>query len=460
MNHRFLLAVLLVGGLVPMAVAADSKSDDKTKLPEAMDLCKYQTPFRNQGGRDTCPYFPPIAALEAAYGRTGVKVDLSVEHLIWLRNVTAGSDKNASGVAEDLSCMVGGGNGMGILRQFAVCRAQDMPYHGENIQTTPFGKAMGVECYDWGKPFSQFVLDRWNFDPHVLPPQARAHARYGIESYKSIAPQDLQDPRKYEEVLADGREIVFSINIHDNAPGPKPGELPVWHFNPDSKAGTVNHFMLIVGYNRPHKFFVVKNQWGSVHYAANPKALAPGWKDALKYEGYTLVGYDYLATCSEAHYITEVAPVGSPRFTSQRALGEWKVTFQHKDAKLLTGVLCWRKLPLAAAGSNKADLRIGDLYTADHQQYRVNAELDGDGTKPYEVKLYVDFVKGVLPTDSTSGAAWSGTLTLPESGKSILSLKSAGGERQKIKDVDVEDVVMTAELGRDTNLLKAMPEPK
>ena len=100
---------------------------------------------------------------------------------------------------------------------------------------------------------------------------------------------------------------------------------------------------------------------------------------------------------------------------------------------------------MAAAGSNKADLRIGDLYTADHQQYRVNAELDGDGTKPYEVKLYVDFVKGVLPTDSTSGAAWSGTLTLPESGKSILSLKSAGGERQKIKDIDVEDVVMTAE---------------
>ena len=230
--------------------------------------------------------------------------------------------------------------------------------------------------------------------------------------------------------------------------------------NPQGNADTVNHFMLIVGYDRRHKFFVVKNQWGPADYTPYKKHIAPGWKETLKYEGYTLVSYDYLASCSEAHYVTEVAPVDSPRFSSQRALGLWKVTFQQKDAKLLTGVLCWRKLPSVASGSQKADLRIGDLFTADRQQYRVNAKLDGDGAKPFGVKFYVDFTKGVLPTDSTAGAAWSGTLTLPESGKCTLSLKSSGGAKQKIKDVPVEDVEIAAELLGDANLLRNMPIPK
>ena len=83
-----------------------------------------------------------------------------------------------------------------------------------------------------GKPFSQFVLDRWNFDPRILPPQARAHARYGIETFQSFPPQDLQNPRKFEEVLAGGHEIVFSINIHSDGRGPPKGELPVWISTP------------------------------------------------------------------------------------------------------------------------------------------------------------------------------------------------------------------------------------
>ena len=105
------------------------------KLAPVVSLCKDQTAIGNQGARDVCPYFPPVVALEAAYRRTGVAVDLSEEHLIWLRNVTAGGDKGNRTTAEDLVSTLGGGGlatSFGVLREYAICRAEDLPYRGDD----------------------------------------------------------------------------------------------------------------------------------------------------------------------------------------------------------------------------------------------------------------------------------------------------------------------------------------
>jgi hypothetical protein len=160
----------------PVGRASDGVPSQPGRLAPAMDLCKYQTAIRNQGGRDVCPYFPPVAALEAAYCRAGHKVDLSAEHLIWLRNVTAGGDSGKLDVAENLISTLGGGNGMGVLNTYSICRNQDLPYRGNDSEAgmgrSPHYKGFGLEKYDWSKPFSQFVLNRWNLDPRQLPPQA------------------------------------------------------------------------------------------------------------------------------------------------------------------------------------------------------------------------------------------------------------------------------------------------
>jgi hypothetical protein len=214
-----MLTVLLVSQLV-LPVQAQYVAEKR--LPVSMDLCKYQAPIRNQGARDTCPYFPPVAALEAAYNRMGIHVDLSVEHLIWLRNVASDSGDNGSrDKCENLCSTVGGGNGMGILQRFAICRDQDLPYHGGgevNDMASDYCKGFDLKEYAWWKPpFSQFTLNRWNLDPRQLPRAARINARYGIEKFVTMPREHLRNPRKFEEILAAGHEIVFAINVHANS---------------------------------------------------------------------------------------------------------------------------------------------------------------------------------------------------------------------------------------------------
>jgi WD40 repeat protein len=442
----------------PKAPAGNGAPSKPGKLPEAMDLCKYQTSIRNQGGRDVCPYFPPVAALEAAYCRAGHKVDLSAEHLIWLRNVTAGGENAKRDVAENLISTLGGGNGMGVLNTYAVCREQDLPFRGDysegQIGRSPHYKGFELEKYDWSKPFSQFLLNRWNLDPARLPPVARANAKYRIEKFVSMPRQDVNDPRKWEEVLASGHEIVFAVMLHRDIHELDPAQ-PVWRRKSGSPAFGY-HFMLAVGYDRRRQFLVVKNQWGPTNYSANKQRLAPEWKDIVRYDGYTLMDYNYLAGCGEAHYITQVAPVDSPGHVAQRALGQWQVAFQHKSQSLKTGVLCWRRLPDTRTGTKpppRPNRRIGDLVAQDGEQFRVNADLQGDGTGPYKVKLYIDFVRGALPVDSTGGTVWEGALTLSDKGAGSLRLRGSGGA-QDLWRQPAREIEMNARLVEDRNLLK------
>jgi hypothetical protein len=381
-----LLTSLCALFLTAAASAIDAKPSASVSaaaqvLPPVFDLMQYQTPIRRQGDRDTCPYFPPVAALEAAYKRAG---------------------------------------------------------------------------YDWAKPFSQLLLNRWNLDPQNISPRVRADERYGIDSYVTLSEADTKKPAKFEEILASGHEIVFSIRIHAKSDESASGQ-PVWRLKPANAADTLRHYMLIVGYDRPRHFFVVKNQWGPRKY--DVKKLAAGWEDVVRYEGYMLVDYNYLAACSEAYYITQVAAVGSPRFTAQRALGQWEISFEQDQKPVMSGVLCWRSLPHHGM-SPEPDFRIGDLVTRDGQQFRVNGELKGDGTKPYEITLVMDLKTGAIPASSTDGATWKGSVTLPENGDGEMHLGPALGAQQTAWGVSTEKMSVVAHQNGDVNLLRQMKPTK
>jgi hypothetical protein len=126
----------------------------------------------------------------------------------------------------------------------------------------------------------------------------------------------------------------------------------------------------------------------------------------------------------------------------------------------MTGALSWRRLPEHAAGKTPPNRRIGDLLTRDGQQFRVNADLEGDGTKPYRVTLHIDFDKGTLPCASTDGTAFTGTLTLPDKGGGTLQLKGNAGSTQEVWGSPAGQLHLDARLVEDRNLLKDLTPPK
>jgi hypothetical protein len=465
-----LFAPLLVAG--SLFVTASASPPGKATTPDVVDLRRDHTPICQQGGRDSCTYFPPVAALEAAYRRKGHNVSLSVEHLIWIRDVTAGGDnpkiKDAS-VNENHFCVLTGGGlhtNFQLLSKYGLCRSEDMPYIPDH--ENPKGKWFeGFEAvhYKWWEPFRQFPLNQFNFDPALYPGAARRNARYGAKEYVFLTGKDCQDHRKIEEILASGHEvavnwfIAFKRDPKDEGPGNIP---PVVLFR--AKNATMipqnSHAVLIVGYDRPRQFFIVKNSWGPNNAGFDAGRLPEGWKDVAKYKGYTLFHYNYLLGNREAAYIKDIYDPKSTHFDHQRALGLWKVEMKQKSTGRVaaSGVLAWRRLPNTADGK-QVDLRVGDLYTVG-KEYRVNAKLQG--VNPTRITLYIDFDRPHTSYSDTRGTKFLGALRLPDDKAGTIAIDKviAPKETAQLLGVPVNDLIMTAVQSLDKNLLKDMKAPR
>jgi hypothetical protein len=418
-----MLLVVAAGVSLPCAPAA------ARERPSVVDLRKFQTPIRSQGGRDACTYHPPIGALEAAYDRFGWRVELSVEHLIWIRNVTALKAVSDVAVNENnLASLTGGGveHNFRLLQHYGVCPLRDMPYHPQRAYedgVSTFFKGFQVAGYKWYEPFRQVSLNEWNMDPAQFPEAARTEARYGIRSYGKLSPQDCKDPAKLEEILASGREVAVNMYLYTDPRSREQQQAdgdPVVRIRPGAKRAhaNVSHAMLFVGYDRARRFFIVKNSGRNPRY--NAAQLAPMWKDVTRYSGYNLYDYDHLASNREAVYIKEVINPRTDRFARQRALGQWQVEFRRGERNVASGVLVWRRLPNTAFWlKGQKDLRIGDYVDAATQrQYRVNARF-GKGN---QVTLYLDFARPQTGLEEARGTALSGTLSLPADGPGVMRL--------------------------------------
>jgi choice-of-anchor C domain-containing protein len=464
-----LAAGLPPGGLIHAAQPAEQS---ESNLPPVVDLTKFQTPFCNQGGRDACIYHPPIAALEAAYAHAKTPVRLSVEHLIWNRNVTAlagaaaitDPDLNENGLAN----LTGGGmiGGFDLLSKYAVCRIEDMPYRPDYDDTkTKYFQGFDVADFKWWEPFRQISLNRFNLDPHQYPVALRQNARYGVKEYVVLKGDDCTNPRKIEEALAAGHEVGINVYIQFQADpaDTSRGDIPpiVWYRPKNAQPLPVNsHSMLIVGYDRPRQFFIVKNSWGANDAGYEVDKLPERWKDIVKYKGFTLIHYNYLAGNREAAYIKEVASPGGSDFNRQRAIGLWDVKFQEQAGThrtVASGVLAWRRLP-GTQSELKNDLRIGDFYWSG-REFRVNARLDG--ADPHSVTLSIDFDHPQTPYEEMRGVQIEGALSLPE-GKpgTIKSDKLVAPEGvSELFGVAVSNLTMTATQNVSANPLLKIPTP-
>lgn len=241
------------------------------EIPDEVDHRPDQTPVKDQNPRGTCVCFASMAGLEQSYG--GGSLDLSEQYANYLYMKAEGRGCKSAGLQTHMSA--------NYLSDHGVCRETVCPYQA----------SFAAFCNNGASP----------------APAQRANAEenspYKIKSYHKIWRDDdltedtglwINNPRYLESLLRAGHDIVFGTHVAgwtypytgiiDVKLGPGGDPLP-------SVGG---HAMLVVGYNRPGEYFIVKNSWGTDRGHA----------------GYVYLSYDYIRTYAKYGYvISEVEPL-------------------------------------------------------------------------------------------------------------------------------------------------------
>ncbi len=240
--------------------------------PDVVDHRPQQTAIKNQNPRGTCYAFASIAGMEAAYG--GGSLDLSECYAnYWFQK------------AESQGC-----------------------------------KADGVDAFDWGAVLRDHGVCTETVCPYLVSPypaycnngldpaptkrsDAQTRAAYRITGYTALWRDEtvsdsgvyINNPGYLRSVLATGKDVVVGLfvagwtdssmgDVIDVRLGPGGDPLPA----------SGGHVMLIVGYDDPSQYFIVKNSWG----------------DDSGHDGYLYMTYDYMRTYAQLGFvINEVRPV-------------------------------------------------------------------------------------------------------------------------------------------------------
>lgn len=329
-----------------------------------VDHSVWQTPMRNQGGRNTCQTFGAVAALEARYKRAGYgNLNLSEEFvnyvgkMMWLH--ATWSDITTADKAESQVGAFGGGGGKGhahnLTRWMKVPLESAMPYRT--------GGYSGLPAWDSTYWHSQRNQNTFNLDPANFPDSARtADAYYSATGVVDMTAADSRNPAAIEAVLRAGYEVIWDTFLEVGYSN----TAAIWHDTPADING--GHVMLIVGYDRTsadpnNHYFIVKNSWGGT--------TNPG--------GYTYIGYDFVAAYGiDACYLTGASTPGPWR--ELRAIGRRNMSLDgHR------GTLDIYHLPGASSDTwstlyslNVNDARLGTFYDLQGNAYRVNGFIVGD----------------------------------------------------------------------------------
>lgn len=240
-------------------------------LPTVVDRRAEQTSVKNQGSRGTCVCFASLAALEVAYG--GGALDLSENYANYLYMRAEGRGCKSDGLQTHMAAEYLTANG--------VCQESVCPY-----QTS----------------FPAFCNNGASPDP-TQRNSARTGSFYRMKSYQKIWRNDdltsdtglwINNPRYLEAILRSGKDIVFGTHVAGWS-GDLTGILDV-KLGTDGKPlpSRGGHAMVIVGYDRPQEYFIVKNSWGTAKGQA----------------GYLYLSYDYIRTYAKYGYvINEVEPL-------------------------------------------------------------------------------------------------------------------------------------------------------
>jgi hypothetical protein len=244
-----------------------------TGPPDNVNRVNCQTVIRDQGDRGTCTAFAAMAGYEAfAKCRKNTVLDLSEQHTYhtFMQQVPS-------------TCKADPGiktwEGAGFLTNHRVCAEVAMPYTA-TYSSLPTNDAAHVPAGCSNTALYGFVTTQTIFGT----------------AFGGGATVNANNTNYLESILASGNEIVYGLycagtDWHDGSAETGVIDVQMSGGNPAPAWG--GHAMLLVGYNRPGKYFIFKNSWGPGHGHA----------------GYFYLSYNYLQTYGKyGYFITGITP--------------------------------------------------------------------------------------------------------------------------------------------------------
>jgi hypothetical protein len=265
-------------------------------LPSSVDHGASQSPIKNQATRGTCVSHASVALLEA-FGHIPDDLSEQCAHYKFNEFLNRPHNVNAGLRTTDAAPFL-------ARRDGRICLEAEWPYIPD-----------------------QATINAMVANGTYEPPQACLDGAYGYGAYKIITDQGLtgesiKNTRYLEALLHQGYNVVIgtwvSWDDKDNDGILDPVLDPSG--NPIGQGG---HAMLVVGYNRPSQYFIVKNSWGR------------GWG----HDGYAYFHYNLVRSCFKYGFVVESvvpeAPTQLPRKLAQAPYETDKISRSRLRAVIL-----------------------------------------------------------------------------------------------------------------------------
>jgi hypothetical protein len=239
-------------------------------LPAVVDHRPLQSPVKHQQKRGTCVSHASMGLLEAA---PHIPDDLSEQYTHWRFCEITGRPQD-----QDSGFRTTDAAGWLAREDSRVCLEENWPYI----------------------PTQEQVNDLVHAGGYGPPPEALADLTFGYTTYKLIGDtgidgESIKNTRYLESLLALGFDIVIGTWVSWRDEENRDVLRPILDSN-GQPVGQGGHAMLVVGYDRPGQYFIVKNSWGL------------GWGHA----GYAYFHYDYIRTCFKYGFTVSVVEPPAP----------------------------------------------------------------------------------------------------------------------------------------------------
>ena len=230
--ETFLPRLERVAGIPPRAAEVTLS---RAPLPRRVSHRQFQRPLEvSQGSRGSCWAFAGIAALEAAYARVNVNVDLSEQYLFHLSK--AHEDHRNGGGVNSLIGFQGSSDIIHHLHYWAVPLSAHVPYIDQPALQALANSIPGTGGALAGAASGSREQNDWfEFDLRNIPLMGRWFAQYRVRDYGKITNFSNDDIRT---VLAAGHDVV--VDVFD-------------------KINNGGHVLLIHGYDDDAQTFDIKN---------------------------------------------------------------------------------------------------------------------------------------------------------------------------------------------------------